>query len=121
MELGTSLAVRGRLAVSEALTIEGHVEGTIEVQDHTLTVGRGAKIEAQILARIATIGGTVHGTVTATEKVEILETGSLHGDIVAPRITIAEGAYVCGKVNMQPWNGDKVAVGESDPAMVTTR
>ena len=103
------------------MAIEGHVEGTIEAQDHTLTVGRDAKIEAPILARIVTIGGPVHGNVTATEKVDILETGSLDGDIVAPRIAIAEGAYVRGKVNMQPWNGDKVAVGESDPAMVTTR
>ena len=100
LDLGKSVVIKGHLAASEDLTIQGQFQGTIEVQDHTLTVGCHGQIEAPILARVATIAGTVHGNVTATEKVEILGTGSLHGDIVAPRVAIAEGAYFCGAVAM---------------------
>ena len=95
-DLGKSVVLKGHLSASEDLTIEGRVEGMITVQDHTLTVGHHAQIEGQILARVATIRGTVQGDVTATEKVEILATGSVDGDIVAPRIVIAEGACVRG-------------------------
>ena len=108
LDLGKSAIVKGDLFAFEDVTIEGRVEGTITVQGHTLTVGHHAQIEAKILARVATIGGTVHGDVTATEKVEILATGSLDGDIVAPQIAIAEGARFCGKVDVQPGNAEQV-------------
>ena len=75
LDLGKSMVVRGDLSASEDLTIEGRVEGTITVGGHILTVGHHGQIEAQIVARVATIRGTVHGDVTATEKVEILATG----------------------------------------------
>ena len=97
---------QGNLSASEDLTIEGRVEGTITVGGHTLTVGHHGQIEAQIVARVATIRGTVHGDVTATEKVEILATGSLDGDVVAPRIAIAEGACFRGKMDIQPGNAE---------------
>ncbi len=115
LDLGKSMVVKGDLSASEDLTIEGRVEGTITVQGHTLTVGHHAHIEAQILARVATIRGTVHGDVTVTEKVEILATGSLDGDVVAPRITIAEGACFRGKMDIQPGNAEQVPVSQSAP------
>ena len=115
-DLGKSVVFKGRLSASEDVTIEGRVEGTITVQGHTLTVGHDAQIEAQILASVATIGGTVHGDVTATEKVEILATGSLDGDIVAPQIAIAEGACFRGKVDVQPGNAEQVLASQSAPA-----
>ena len=118
LDLGKSVVIKGRLAASGDLTIEGQFEGTIEVQDHTLTVGRHGQIEAPILARVATIAGAVRGNVTATEKVEILATGSLHGDIVAPLVAIAAGAYFCGAVAMQPRNREEVRVSRSNPAGV---
>ena len=116
IHLGTSVVVKGHLAASEDLTIEGHLEGTIEVQDHTLTVGRNAKIDAQVIAKISRIGGTVNGNVTATAKVEILETGSFHGGIVAPRVAISEGAYFRGTVDMHPLIREKVGVSRSASA-----
>ena len=114
-DLGKSVVLKGDLFASEDLTIEGRVEGTITVQGHTLTVGHHAQIEAQILARVATIRGTVHGDVTATEKVEILATGSLDGDVVAPRIAIAEGACFRGKMDIQPGNAEQVLASKSVP------
>ncbi len=109
------MVVKGDLSASEDLTIEGRVEGTITVRGHTLTVGHHGQIEAQILARVATIRGTVHGDVTVTEKVEILATGSLDGDVVAPRIAIAEGACFRGKMDIQPGNAEQVPVSQSAP------
>ena len=115
LDLGKSMVVKGDLSPSEDLTIEGRVEGTITVGGHTLTVGHHGQIEAQIVARVATIRGTVHGDVTATEKVEILATGSLDGDVVAPRIAIAEGACFRGKMDIQPGNAEQVPVSQSAP------
>ncbi len=115
LDLGESMVVKGHLSASEDLTIEGRVEGTITVRGHTLTIGHHGQIEAQILARVATIRGTVHGDVTATEKVEILATGSLDGDVVAPRIAIAEGACFRGKMDIQPGNAEQVPVSQSAP------
>ena len=115
LDLGKSVVLKGHLSASEDLTIEGRVEGTITVRGHTLTVGHHAQIEAKILARVATIRGTVHGDVTATEKVEILAKGSLDGNIVAPRIVIAEGACFRGKLDIQPGNAKQVPVSQSAP------
>ena len=115
VDLGKSVVLKGHLSASEDLTIEGRVEGTITVGGHTLTVGHHGQIEAQIVARVATIRGTVHGDVTATEKVEILATGSLDGDVVAPRIAIAEGACFRGKMDIQPGNAEQVPVSQSAP------
>ncbi len=111
-DLGKSVVLKGHLSASEDLTIEGRVEGTITVRGHTLTVGHHAQIEAKILARVATIRGTVHGDVTATEKVEILAKGSLDGDVVAPRIVIAEGACFRGKMDIQPGNAEQAPVSQ---------
>ena len=98
-QLGSSVVLKGQLAASEDLTIEGHFEGTIEVKEHTVTVGRDAEINGPILARVAVIQGTVRGRVAATDNVMIGPTGQLHGDIVAPRIAIADGAWVRGMVD----------------------
>ncbi len=121
LDLGKSMVVKGDLSASEDLTIEGRVEGTITVGGHTLTVGHHGQIEARIVARVATIRGTVHGDVTATEKVEILATGSLDGDVVAPRIAIAEGACFRGKMDIQPGNAEaeQVPVSQSAPVSPT--
>ena len=98
-QLGSSVVMKGQLAASADLTIEGHFEGTIEVKGHTVTIGRHAEINGPILARVAVIQGTVRGRVAATDTVKIGHTGRLHGDIVAPRIAIADGAWVRGTVD----------------------
>ena len=121
LDLGKSVVLKGHLSASEDLTIEGRIEGTITVQGHTLTVGHQAQIEAHILARVVRIRGTVHGDVTATDKVEILATGSLDGDVVAPRIAIAEGACFRGKVDIQPGSAEQVHVPVSQSAPVGPR
>ena len=105
LRLGASLMIRGHLAASEDLTVHGQFEGQIEVRAHTVTVGCDARIDAPIVAKSVRIEGTVHGTVTATERVEIRASGQLHGEVVCPRIVIAEGALVQGTVQTQTPDG----------------
>ena len=116
VDLGKSMILKGHFSATEDVTVRGRLEGTIEVRGHTLTVAHDAQIEAQIFVGVATIRGTVHGNVTATEKVEILATGSLDGDIVAPQIAIADGACFRGKVDVQPGNAEQVLANQSAPA-----
>jgi cytoskeletal protein CcmA (bactofilin family) len=84
---------------SEETTINGRVEGTIEVRDQDLTLGPDADVRADIVASTVTIHGAVIGHVRASVKVDIRATGRIEGDVIAPRIVIADGAVVCGRVD----------------------
>ena len=101
VNIGKSVVIKGELNGSEDLTIEGHVEGKIELKDHVLTIGPNGKIKAQVLAKSVIVLGEVNGNVTATEKVDIRDGGSVDGDIISPRVAIAEGAHFRGTVDMQ--------------------
>ena len=101
VNIGKSVVIKGELNGSEDLTIEGQVEGKIELKEHVLTVGPNGKIKAQLFAKAVIVLGEVNGNVTASEKVDIRDGGSVDGDIVAPRVAIAEGAHFRGSVDMQ--------------------
>ena len=101
MNIGKSVVIKGELNGSEDLTIEGHVEGKIELKDHVLTIGPNGKIKASVFAKSVIVLGEVNGNVTASEKVDIRDGGSVDGDIVSPRVAIAEGAHFRGTVDMQ--------------------
>src|SRR5687768_16182130 len=101
VNIGKSVVIKGELNGSEDLTIEGHVEGKIELKDHVLTIGPNGKIKAAVFAKSVIVLGEVNGNVTATEKVDIRDGGAVDGDIVSPRVAIAEGAHFRGTVDMQ--------------------
>ncbi len=101
VNIGKSVVIRGDLLGSEDLTIEGQVEGTIELKENVLTIGPNGKINAQVSAKTVIILGTVHGNVTASEKVDIRDGASVDGDVASPRVAIAEGAQFHGSVDMQ--------------------
>ena len=101
VNIGKSVVIKGELNGSEDLTIEGHVEGTIQLRDHILTIGPNGKIKAQVFAKAVIVLGEVTGNVTASDKVDIRDNGSVDGDIVSPRVAIAEGAHFRGSVDMQ--------------------
>jgi cytoskeletal protein CcmA (bactofilin family) len=113
VHIGKSVIIKGELAGSEDLTIEGHVEGKIELKDHILTIGPNGKIKAQVFAKSVIVQGEVNGNVTATDKVDIRDGGSVDGDIVSPRVAIAEGAHFRGSVDMQR----KAAAPQPQPAV----
>src|SRR5437016_2903333 len=101
VNIGKSVVIKGELNGSEDLTIEGHVEGTIQLREHVLTIGPNGKIKAQVFAKSVIVLGEVTGNVTASEKVDIRDNGSVDGDIISPRVAIAEGAHFRGSVDMQ--------------------
>ena len=122
MNIGKSVVIKGELNGSEDLTIEGQVEGKIELRQNALTIGANGKIKAQIFAKTIIILGEVVGNVTASEKVEIRDNGSVDGDIASPRVAIAEGAHFRGSIDMQRTGaktadkGDKVEAKPAAPA-----
>ena len=101
VNIGKSIVIKGELNGSEDLTIEGHVEGTIQLREHVLTIGPNGKIKAQVFAKAVIVLGEVTGNVTASDKVDIRDNGSVDGDIISPRVAIAEGAHFRGSVDMQ--------------------
>ena len=96
--IGKAVRVEGRVVSAEDLTIDGEVEGSIELGGHSLTIGPDAKIKADLLAKIVTISGKVTGNVKAVEKIALNPTATVEGDITAPRFAMADGATVMGKV-----------------------
>ena len=107
MNIGKSVVIKGELSGSEDLTIEGQVDGKIELRQNVLTIGPNGKIKAQVFAKSVVILGEVTGNVTASEKVDIRDNGSVDGDIAAPRVAIAEGAHFRGSIDMQRPGGGK--------------
>jgi cytoskeletal protein CcmA (bactofilin family) len=96
--IGKSVRVEGKVISAEDLTIDGDVEGSIELGDHSLTIGPGSAIKADLVAKTITISGAVVGNVKASERVELHAAGSVQGDITTPRFLMADGATVSGKV-----------------------
>jgi cytoskeletal protein CcmA (bactofilin family) len=93
--------MKGELSGSEDLAVEGTVEGTIELRDNVLTIGPNGRVKAQIFAKTVIVLGTVTGNITASDRVDIRDAGSVDGNIVSPRVAIADGAHFRGSVDMQ--------------------
>jgi cytoskeletal protein CcmA (bactofilin family) len=101
VSIGKSIVIKGEVSGSEDLTIEGQVEGKIELREHILSVGASGRVQAHIVAKAIVVHGEVTGNLTAAEKVEIRENGAVEGDIVAPRVAIADGAKFRGSIDMR--------------------
>ena len=97
--IGTALRIEGRIVSQENLTIDGHLEGTIEVSDHNVIVGAGATVKADLNAKTITVSGAITGNVTASERVVLQPSASVDGDITTPRLLMTDGAVVKGKVD----------------------
>jgi cytoskeletal protein CcmA (bactofilin family) len=108
MNMGQSISIKGELSGAEDLTLEGKVEGRINLPDNVLTVGASAKLHAEILAKSVIVLGHVIGNVTAKEKFELRAGGRVEGNLNSPRIAMADGATFNGKIEMP--QGKTVAV-----------
>ena len=99
--LGKSLVIKGEVTGSESLYIDGRVEGSINLPGNRVTVGRNGVVSANIAAREVVVLGKVRGNVAASDRVDIRTEGSLTGDIVAQRISIEDGAYFKGGIDIR--------------------
>ena len=123
INIGKSVVIKGELTGSEDLTLEGQVEGRIELKQHVLTIGPHGRIKAEVFAKTVIVLGEVAGNITASEKIDIRDNGKVDGNIVAPRVAIAEGAHFRGSVDMQRKSeapgapeAPKAAVGPAAPS-----
>ena len=99
--LGKAIVIKGEVSGSESLYIDGRVEGSINLPGNRVTVGRNGIVLANIDAREIIILGQVRGTMTASDRFDIRNEGSLTGDIVAQRISLEEGAYFKGSIDIR--------------------
>ena len=104
--IGNSIVIKGTVSGDEDLTIQGTVEGTIELGTNEVTIGESGKVSADVHARMVRIDGEVTGDIKGGEKVVISKSGNVRGNIVAPRVTLEDGAIFKGSIDMDP--GDNV-------------
>lgn len=104
--IGKSLQIKGEVSGDEDLTVEGKVEGKITLNGHVVTIGTNGRVMAEIRAKSVVVGGQVRGNVTADDRVEILATGTVLGDVRAPRVVLADGAHFKGTIDMDARSGD---------------
>ena len=131
--IGKSLVIKGEVTGSESLYIDGRVEGSISLAGNRVTIGRNGVVAANINAREIVVLGKVRGNLTASDRVDIRSDGSLTGDVVAARISIEDGAFFKGGIDIrkggQPTqaqaqgkpNGKDESVPASEPAAVGAR
>lgn len=98
--IGKGVRVNGQIFSREDLVIDGEVEGTVEAQDHRVTVGPNGKVKAGVKAREIVVLGGINGDVEATEKIDIRKDAKLVGNIKTARIVIEDGAYFKGSIDI---------------------
>ena len=115
--IGKSLHVKGELSGNEDLAIEGKVEGKIALNGYNVTIGQTGRVAAEIHAKSVIVGGLVQGNIVAGDKVEVAATGTMMGDIRAPRVVLMDGSRFKGSIDMDA----KSAPGASAAAPATSR
>lgn len=110
--IGKTIQVKGTITGNENLVIEGTVDGAVELPQNDLTVGESGQVIADLRAKTIRVDGQVTGDISGSEKVVISKTGRVNGNIVAPRVTLEDGAKFRGSIDMDP--------GESKPSAASS-
>ncbi|MGI9102503.1 MAG: bactofilin family protein [Terriglobales bacterium] len=114
--IGKNISFKGEITGSEPLHVEGRVEGPIKLPGAYLNVGPEAAVKSNIEARELVVRGKVVGSVTVSERIDIRSGGSLVGDVVAHSVSIEEGAFLKGSIDMRRSEPARPAIEESKPA-----
>ncbi|MBH81267.1 MAG: hypothetical protein CMQ49_12245 [Gammaproteobacteria bacterium] len=112
--IGPTIRIKGDISGEENLAIEGKVEGTVTLPGHELSVGQSGEVRADVHANVVRIDGEVTGDIAGVEKVIISKNGRVKGNIVAPRVTLEDGAKFKGSIDMDPAEGSSK---QSKPAI----
>ena len=99
--IGKSVVIKGEVSGSEDLYIDGEIEGSIDLRNHSLTVGPNGRVKASITAKAIVIQGKVDGSLNASDRLDLRKTAVVTGDVSTQRIAIEEGAFLKGKVDIQ--------------------
>src|SRR5215468_3203928 len=99
--IGRSLVIKGDISGAESLFVDGRIEGTVNIPEHRVTVGRNGVVTADVNAREVVIMGKVHGNIICSDRLDIRSEGSVTGDVVVQRISVEDGAILKGRVQVQ--------------------
>jgi cytoskeletal protein CcmA (bactofilin family) len=122
--IGPSVVIKGEILGSEDLYVEGQIEGSIELQGNTLTIGPNGQVRANVNAKGVVVRGKLDGDIRATERAELKKTAVVVGNVSTRRISVEDGAYIKGKVDIQgneqkPVQGAKPAADAAASTAVT--
>jgi len=98
--IGRSIRIRGEVSGDEDLLIQGHVDGTVNLKQHALTIGSEGEVKADVTARLITVEGRVEGDLTADEQLILRGSAQVDGDLTAPRVVLEDGASFRGGIDM---------------------
>src|SRR5579864_4864026 len=118
--IGKNVTIKGQIFSQEDLTIDGEMEGSVELKEHRLTVGPNGRLQAGVKAREIVVLGIINGNVEATDKIDIRKDARLVGDIKTARIVIEDGAYFKGSIDMTRPETTKPAAAPAPKPMVST-
>ncbi len=104
--IGKGIKINGTVTGEENLMVEGTIEGTIELPNNDVTIGEPGKVEADLRAKVVYVDGQVSGDINGSEKVVISKSGIVRGNIIAPRVTLEDGAKFKGSIDMDPTDAD---------------
>jgi cytoskeletal protein CcmA (bactofilin family) len=119
--IGRSITIRGEVSGDEDLLIQGQVEGSVDLKDQAVTVGREGTVKANITGRMVTVEGEVEGNLKADEQVILRSSAKVQGDIVAPRVVLEDGAAFRGGIDMgvSPTKGERASPTAAAPGKRT--
>ena len=114
--IGKSITIKGDLSGNEDLQIDGTVEGRIDLPNNQLTIGPEGRVKAEVHAKSVVVIGHVTGNLSATDRIQVEQTGIVDGDVKAPRLVIQEGAMLNGAVEMSGGHAKSSVAAASSPA-----
>jgi len=100
--IGSTISIKGDLTGEEDLAIEGKLEGKIELRRHSVTIGKNGRIKGDIYGKVITVEGTVEGNLYGEEQLIVRQSGTVRGNIVAPRVALEDGSNFKGSIDMSP-------------------
>ncbi len=98
--IGPSITIKGEVISAEDLIVSGHIDGTLRADGQVVSLNAGSEVTADVSARTVVIAGTLLGTVTAEERIELREGASVDGELTTPKLAMREGAELHGRVEM---------------------
>jgi cytoskeletal protein CcmA (bactofilin family) len=98
--IGPSIAIKGDVTGEEDLLIQGRIEGKVDLKQHSVTIGSNGRIKADVHGRTVTVEGEVEGDLHGEEQIVVRRSGRVRGNVVAPRVTIEDGAVFQGSIDM---------------------
>jgi cytoskeletal protein CcmA (bactofilin family) len=96
-QIGPSIRIKGNVTAQEPLTIAGHVDGSVDVSGHRLTVTEAARLTADVIAHTVVVAGTITGSITADGRIIVEQTAAIDGELSAPSVSVDDGAQLRGR------------------------